>query len=71
MHYQQTANYRYSCLRQSVYYGEKSCQNVKGSPLDALVVEKVLRALEPTSLELSLQAAEDIQNERQRLHANW
>src|SRR5207244_152905 len=35
------------------------------------VTEQVLRAVEPASLQLSLQAAERLQNERQRLHEHW
>jgi len=39
--------------------------------LDDLVAAQVLAALEPAALELSLAAADDIQQERARLHRNW
>jgi DNA invertase Pin-like site-specific DNA recombinase len=53
------------------YQGKPLCQSLAGGRLDALVSEQVLAALEPASLELSLQAAEDIEKERGRLHRHW
>lgn len=62
---------RYSCHRQAIGFAEKPCQHFKGNPVEELVQEKVLRALEPAALELSLKAAADIQHEQDRLHHNW
>lgn len=62
---------RYTCMRRKVDYGEPLCQSLAGGRLDALVSEQVLAALEPASLELSLQAAEDIEKQRARLHRHW
>ena len=62
---------RYTCLRRKVDYGEPLCQSLAGGRLDALVSEQVLAALEPAALELSLQAAEDVELERARLHRHW
>ncbi len=39
--------------------------------MDELVAQQVLRALEPAALDLSLQAAAQIQQERDRLHQHW
>jgi hypothetical protein len=39
--------------------------------LDELVVQQLLRALEPAALELSLGAADDLQRERKRLALHW
>jgi hypothetical protein len=39
--------------------------------LDELVAEQVLAALQPSALELSLAAADDLQQERDRLIENW
>ena len=62
---------RYTCLG-DLYKGlEKSCQDVSASPLDLLITQQVLRALEPASIELSLGAVEDIQRERDRLSKHW
>jgi DNA invertase Pin-like site-specific DNA recombinase len=62
---------RYSCSRAMVEYAEPLCQGLAGRVLDDLVVAQVLAALAPAALELSLAAADDIQQERARLHRNW
>jgi len=62
---------RYQCARESVEYAAPLCQGLAGAPLDALVSQQILQALEPASLELSLAAAEDLERERDRLHAHW
>jgi DNA invertase Pin-like site-specific DNA recombinase len=62
---------RYSCCRAMVEYAEPLCQGLSGRVLDDLVAAQVLAALEPAALELSLAAADDIQQERARLHRNW
>jgi DNA invertase Pin-like site-specific DNA recombinase len=62
---------RYTCMRRKVDYGEPLCQSLAGKRLDDLVSEQVLAALEPASLELSVKAAKDIEQERARLHRHW
>jgi DNA invertase Pin-like site-specific DNA recombinase len=62
---------RYSCGRAMVEYAEPLCQGLAGRVLDDLVAAQLLAALEPAALELSLAAADDIQQERARLHRNW
>ena len=62
---------RYSCGRAMIEYAEPLCQGLAGRVLDDLVVAQVLAALEPAALELSLAAADDIQQGRARLHRNW
>ena len=47
------------------------CQNLSGPVLDDLVAEKILQAMEPAALELSLLAADDLEQERRRLDQNW
>ncbi len=61
---------RYSCGRAAIEYAEPLCQGLAGGPLDELVAAQVLAALEPAALELSLSAAEDVQQERARLDRN-
>jgi DNA invertase Pin-like site-specific DNA recombinase len=51
--------------------GDQPCHSLKASPVDELVAQQVLRALEPAALDLSLQATMDIQQERERLHQHW
>jgi hypothetical protein len=62
---------RYSCGRAMVDYAEPMCQGLAGRVLDDLVAAQVLRALEPAAVELDLAAADDILQERARLHRNW
>lgn len=62
---------RYHCTRAMVDYGEPVCQGLAGGVLDDLVADQVLAALEPAALELSLAAADDLEQERARLHRNW
>lgn len=62
---------RYSCNKLAASYADPSCQSLKGGLLDDLIVEKVLEAVKPSSLEISLQLSEDIEKERKTLLANW
>jgi hypothetical protein len=62
---------RYSCGRAMVEYAEPLCQGLAGRVLDDLVSAQVLAALEPAALELNLAAADDLEQERARLHRNW
>jgi DNA invertase Pin-like site-specific DNA recombinase len=62
---------RYSCQRQHIDYGEPLCQSLAGERLDAFIGQQVLSALEPAALELSLQAATELERERERLHQHW
>lgn len=57
----------YVCSRLYMNYGKEICQNLSGQVLNDYVVEQLLKVLEPTSLELSLQAAENLEYERQEL----
>lgn len=47
------------------------CQSLSGRVVDDLVSEKVLAALQPAALEVSLLAADDLTQERQALDASW
>jgi DNA invertase Pin-like site-specific DNA recombinase len=62
---------RYTCARAAVEYAEPLCQGLTGRPLDDLVAGQVLAVLAPAALELSLAAADDLEQERQRLHQHW
>ena len=61
---------RYQC--QNSEPGDQ-CDNpsVAAEPIDALIAEQVLRALEPASLELSLQVEQDQRREQQRVTTHW
>jgi DNA invertase Pin-like site-specific DNA recombinase len=61
----------YFCSRLASDYGGKACQNVSGPTLDEFVTRKVLEALKPAALELSLAAAEHVEREREELDHLW
>ena len=65
------ATLRYSCSRMSVDYGENTCQSLIGDPLDRLIEEKILVAIQPSALEVSLRTAENFEQERQNKLKNW
>jgi DNA invertase Pin-like site-specific DNA recombinase len=62
---------RYSCSRMAVDYAAPYCQSLVGAPLDSLLTEQVLQALEPAALEISLKVAEDLEHERAQHLALW
>ncbi len=73
-HYSSTTSngkVRYLCGMMMANYGDKVCQSLVGSMLDALIVEQVLSALEPSALDVSLRVAEDIEQERKTLSVHW
>ena len=61
----------YECVMRWTNYGEARCQHVPGACLDAFVARRVLSALEPAVLELSLEAAGNVQRERDDLERLW
>jgi DNA invertase Pin-like site-specific DNA recombinase len=62
---------RYSCQRDAIDYGETLCQSLSGAVLESFVVERLLQAVSPASLQLSLAAATDIEGERKQLDDHW
>lgn len=61
----------YGCQAQAVNYGEAPCQSLAARAVDECISELVLLALQPSSLEVSLRVAQDIQAERVRLEVTW
>jgi len=62
---------RYGCLREALDYGGAICQSLSGAALESFVVERLLQAVSPASLELSLAASAEIERERQQLDDQW
>jgi DNA invertase Pin-like site-specific DNA recombinase len=62
---------RYVCDRAKIDFGEPPCQSAKAEEVDHLIAGQLLRVLEPAALELSLQATEQVEAERERLHRHW
>jgi len=48
-----TMTLRYSCQRDALDYGADACQSLSGAVLESFVVERLLQAVSPASLELS------------------
>jgi Recombinase zinc beta ribbon domain len=61
----------YVCHRGAYDPEAPKCPHVPASVVDGLVSQQVLCALEPASLELSLQASQDVQRERERMTRLW
>lgn len=57
----------YHCHSQETDGDYTQCQNIAAGVVDELISRQVLQAVEPAALALSLQAAEDIERERQRI----
>ena len=61
----------YQCASQMTNYGEAYCQSIAGPDLDGCISELALTALEPASLELSLEVAQNLECQRGELESLW
>jgi hypothetical protein len=61
----------YVCAMHHANYGAPLCQSLAAPDLDRYVSTQVLTALEPATLELSLEAAGHLERERADLHQLW
>jgi DNA invertase Pin-like site-specific DNA recombinase len=61
----------YTCNRLATHYGGDYCQYLPGAPVDAVVSQWVLTALEPAALTLSLEATAHLAQERRDLDQLW
>jgi DNA invertase Pin-like site-specific DNA recombinase len=66
-----TGNPRYFCALEAIAHGGPECQSLSGQSLDKRVSELVLKALEPSALEVSLQVAGDVEAEHSRMEETW
>jgi len=69
--YGDETHYAYECARMSIDYGAERCQHLVGTGLDAFVGAQVLAALEPAALDLSLEAATHVEQERADADRLW
>jgi DNA invertase Pin-like site-specific DNA recombinase len=67
--YRSKARPYYECMRRKLE--GSSCCGLGAAAVDDLVSRQILRALEPAALELSLQAMQNVNRERERLHHHW
>jgi DNA invertase Pin-like site-specific DNA recombinase len=61
----------YYCDRQAFEYSTQRCQSLAGRTLDTFITQQILTVLKPASIELSLMAADDIEQEREKLERQW
>ena len=61
----------YGCVRHLLEAHAARCYGLSAAPVDTLVAQQVLLALEPAALELSLAAVQSVEQERARLHQHW
>jgi DNA invertase Pin-like site-specific DNA recombinase len=71
MQTQYSGSLRYECQRQAMDYGTKCCQSLAGQCLEQLASAQVLRAVEPASLTLALQAAAEWERQRAECARQW
>ena len=75
VHYQRSHGrptpFTYDCVAGNTCYGEPRCQHMAGPCLDEFVTAQALAALAPAALELSLAAAEQVEQERATLTHLW
>jgi DNA invertase Pin-like site-specific DNA recombinase len=62
---------RYACQTGKENNDIPRCQRMSGGVLDQLVTDKIMLALQPAALDLSLQAIEDLEKEQARLNKDW
>jgi len=61
----------YVCNRLATDYGDAFCGYLQGDSLDTFVSQWVLKALEPATLTLSLEATMRLEEERQKMDQLW
>lgn len=61
----------YDCRYAAASFAERYCQTIAGPDLDTCISELALSALEPASLELSLEVAQNLERQRGELESLW
>lgn len=62
---------RYSCDKLRLETGGPLCQSVSARAVDRQIEALIFQAVQPASLELSLRAAQQSEQDRERLHSHW
>lgn len=70
-HYRHAQHPYYMCMGDSEHAQKRTCHGLTAGSIDGIVRQQVLRALEPSALELSLRVIDDEKRERQRLDQDW
>jgi len=66
-----TNRLRYTCGRAMIDYGEPTCLGMNGEFLYEFVAMQIMKVLQPASVELSLAAEANLEQERARLDEQW
>ena len=61
----------YRCDMRQLRYGQNACQRIPGVAVDAHVTERVLAALAPAQLNLSLAVLDELERQQGELRAQW
>jgi DNA invertase Pin-like site-specific DNA recombinase len=61
----------YLCNTHQMRYAQPACQRVPGAGVDRLVAERVLEALTPAQIELSLAALQELERQQAELTQQW
>lgn len=61
----------YVCNSIQLHHGEKACQRMPGKAIDAFVSERLLAALTPAQIELSLALVEELERQQAELNRQW
>lgn len=65
------ASPRYACDQLHTESCGPLCQGVAATPVDRLIEKLLFQAVQPAALELSLRAAQQSEQDRERLHGHW
>jgi DNA invertase Pin-like site-specific DNA recombinase len=61
----------YVCNSNQLHHGETACQRMPGKEIDAFVSERLLAALTPAQIELSLALVEEVDRQQTALNQQW
>jgi hypothetical protein len=61
----------YVCNSNQLHHGEAACQRMPGNAIDELVSERLLAALTPAQIELSLALVEELERQHAELNKQW
>jgi DNA invertase Pin-like site-specific DNA recombinase len=62
---------QYQCSRAYSQNAEKNCISFSGLEIDNFVANEILQVIEPASLQLSIEAEEQIKNKQEEINKNW
>ena len=57
----------YLCNSGQIQYGEKACQRMPGKAIDQLIIDRVMAALTPAQIDLSLAVVDELQRQQAEL----